>query len=412
MDKYNSYKDSGVKWLGQIPSHWEAKRLASYFSERKVKVSDKDYMPLSVTKMGILPQLENVAKTDDGDNRKLVLAGDFVINSRSDRKGSSGVSDYDGSVSLINLVLQPRSGILPRFCNYYFKSYGFIEEFYRNGHGIVADLWTTRDDEMKMIKVAIPPLNEQESMVNYLDKATARIDEAISQQQSLIDLLNERKRIIIFNAVTKGLDLNVELRDSGIEWVGKMPSHWDIFKGKVVCRVQCGCPFDSKLFSLENGFPLIRIRDISSGKIETYFDGPYQEKYVVRKDDILVGMDGDFTVRWWDNVDGLLNQRCCRVFPNELISNRFLFYYLPIGLKIINDMTPATTVKHLSDKDIKNMPICVPPIKEQQKIVAYLDEQSSIIDVAIENANHLIALLYERKQIILNDVVTGKVKLL
>lgn len=158
MEKYSSYKDSGVQWLGEIPSHWEVLRLGSYFSERKEKVSDKDYEPLSVTKNGIFPQLDNVAKTKDGDNRKLVRKNDFVINSRSDRKGSSGVSKYDGSVSLINIVLEPRKALEPSFCNYLLKSTEFIEEFYRNGHGIVADLWTTRYDEMKQIKVAFPPI--------------------------------------------------------------------------------------------------------------------------------------------------------------------------------------------------------------------------------------------------------------
>lgn len=128
MERYREYKESGVKWLGEIPSHWEVKRLGSFFSERKEKVSDQVFAPLSVTKQGIFPQLENVAKTNDGDNRKLVKEGDFVINSRSDRKGSSGVSELDGSVSLINLVLQPRKTIFGPFCNYLLKSYGFIEK--------------------------------------------------------------------------------------------------------------------------------------------------------------------------------------------------------------------------------------------------------------------------------------------
>lgn len=130
MERYREYKDSGVKWLGKIPSHWEVKRLANFFSERREKVSDQDYAPLSVTKQGIFPQLDNVAKTNDGDNRKLVKRGDFVINSRSDRKGSSGVSELDGSVSLINLVLQPRKTLFGPFCNYLLKSYGFIEGKY------------------------------------------------------------------------------------------------------------------------------------------------------------------------------------------------------------------------------------------------------------------------------------------
>ena len=108
FEKYSSYKDSGVEWLGEIPEHWVLTRLGTRFFERKEKVSDKDYAALSVTKKGIVPQLDSAAKTNDGDNRKLVKAGDFVINSRSDRKGSSGVSPLDGSVSLINIVLEPR----------------------------------------------------------------------------------------------------------------------------------------------------------------------------------------------------------------------------------------------------------------------------------------------------------------
>ena len=105
-----------------------SEKIRQFLFERKEKVSDKDYAPLSVTKQGIFPQLENVAKTNDGDNRKLVKDGDFVINSRSDRKGSSGVSGLDGSVSLINIVLQPRKVLFGPFCNYLLKSYGFIEE--------------------------------------------------------------------------------------------------------------------------------------------------------------------------------------------------------------------------------------------------------------------------------------------
>lgn len=228
MQRYDTYKDSGVKWLGEIPSHWEVKRLASYFTERRVKVSDKEYEPLSVTKLGVFPQWENVAKTNDGDNRKLVKKGDFVINSRSDRKGSSGVADRDGSVSLINIVLKPRNTIRADFSNYLLKSYKFIEEYYRNGRGIVADLWTTRYDEMKMIKLAVPPLEEQAAIANYLDTATSKIDAAIAQQQKMIDLLNERKQIIINRAVTRGLNPNARMKDSGVEWIGEVPEHWKL----------------------------------------------------------------------------------------------------------------------------------------------------------------------------------------
>ncbi len=129
--RYPKYKASGLAWLGEVPEHWDVKRLGHYFDERRQKVSDKDFPPLSVTKNGILPQLDTAAKTDDGDNRKKVCADDFVINSRSDRKGSSGLATQDGSVSLINTVLTPYNEIYGWFAHYLFRSILFQEEYYK-----------------------------------------------------------------------------------------------------------------------------------------------------------------------------------------------------------------------------------------------------------------------------------------
>lgn len=142
-------KDSGVEWIGAIPASWKIMTIGSLFNVRNETVNDTDYPPLSVTKYGVVPQLETVAKSDAKDNRKMVLANDFVINSRSDRKQSCGLAAFDGSVSLINTVLYIKEGapIIPEFLNYLLKNDGFAEEFYRWGHGIVADLWTTRWQE-------------------------------------------------------------------------------------------------------------------------------------------------------------------------------------------------------------------------------------------------------------------------
>ena len=165
---YPKYKETGINWISMIPEGWEMKKINDLFIERKEKVSDREFSPLSVTKFGVLPQLATAAKTKDGDNRKLVRAGDFVINSRSDRRGSSGISPMDGSVSLINIILQPRTGT-SYYYHYLLRSHTFIEEFYRNGRGIVADLWTTRYSEMKNIWVPCPPSDEQLAIVHFLD---------------------------------------------------------------------------------------------------------------------------------------------------------------------------------------------------------------------------------------------------
>lgn len=194
-------KDSGIPWIGMIPEHWEVKKIRSCFSERREKVSDKDFDPLSVSKMGITPQLETAVKTDNGDNRKKVCKGDFVVNSRSDRKGSCGVSEYDGSVSLINIVLCPRN-VVARYYHFLFRSNNYIEEFYRQGRGIVADLWTTRYSEMKSIYIPVPPLSEQQAIVEYIDSKLQKIDQYLTDLQTEIDYLKEFKQRLISDVVT------------------------------------------------------------------------------------------------------------------------------------------------------------------------------------------------------------------
>ena len=173
------------------PSHWTMYRLGQLFQERKEKGSDTEFLPLSVTKKGIVPQLETAAKTDDGENRKIIRAGDFVINSRSDRKGSGGLSDRDGSTSQISIVLQPRN-IFPRFAHHLLKSSAFQEEFYMWGHGIVADLWTTRFRDMKNIRLSIPKVEEQRKIADFLDRETAHIELLIDSKLNIIERRQER----------------------------------------------------------------------------------------------------------------------------------------------------------------------------------------------------------------------------
>ena len=195
-------KDSGISWLGMIPEHWEIKKIGSLFSERREKVSDKDYPALSVSKQGITPQLETAVKTDNGDNRKKVCKDDFVVNSRSDRKGSCGVSPYTGSVSLINIVLSPRKNIEVQYFHHLFRSNDYIEEYYRIGRGIVADLWTTRYSEMRNIMVPLPPLDEQRAIVSYIEDKCQKIDTLTMELQAEIDYLKEYKQRLIADVVT------------------------------------------------------------------------------------------------------------------------------------------------------------------------------------------------------------------
>ena len=204
-------KNSGISWLGMIPDHWEIKKIGSLFTERREKVSDKDFPALSVSKQGITPQLETAVKTDNGDNRKKVCKDDFVVNSRSDRKGSCGVSPYTGSVSLINIVLSPRNNIEVQYFHHLFRSNDYIEEYYRIGRGIVADLWTTRYSEMRNIMVPLPPLGEQQSIVAYIEEKCQKIDTLITELQAEIDYLKEYKQRLIADVVTGQVNVQNEM---------------------------------------------------------------------------------------------------------------------------------------------------------------------------------------------------------
>ena len=197
-----------------------------------------------------------------------------------------------------------------------------------------------------------------------------------------------------------------EMKDSGIEWVGVIPKEWSSIKGKYVYFVQAGYPFNSEHFSLIKGMPLIRIRDITSGKCETYFDGDYSDEYVVNNTDLLIGMDGDFNVRWWESGQAVLNQRCCRILEKNNISRKYLYYALPFSLKELNDLTYFTTVKHLSNNGILNLNFPFPPLSEQQTIANYLDETCSKIDEIIAEAKASIDEYKELKQSVIFEAVT------
>ena len=195
-------KNSGIEWIGEIPEDWEVGRIGELYTERKEKVSDKDFMPLSVTMKGILPQLASAAKSDAHDDRKLVRKGDFAINSRSDRRGSCGISDYDGSVSLINTILTPRNNMNPNYYNWLFHTTLFADEFYKWGHGIVDDLWTTNWSDMKNITIPVPLVTTQQQISDFLDKKCSEIDKLITKKEQLVVELESYKKSLIYEVVT------------------------------------------------------------------------------------------------------------------------------------------------------------------------------------------------------------------
>lgn len=404
MQKYAEYCVSQAEWLSVLPSHWECKKIGSLFTERKVKVSDKDYAPLSVTKMGILPQLEHAAKTNDGDNRKLVCAGDFVINSRSDRKGSCGVSDLDGSVSLINLVLTPRGQWNHRYVHYLLRSQPFSEEYYRNGRGIVADLWTTRYSEMKSILLPIPARDEQDQIVRFLDWKVSSINKLMNIKRKEIAELNE--------------SLNTKLRDVllSVPNVKEVPL-------KRICSVpMTDGPHETPTF-VDSGIPFVSAEASHDGRIHLdecrgFITREQHEVYCQKvrphKNDIFIVKSGSTTGKTvmvdFDEEFSIWSPLAL-VRCNNLAIPRYVFFYCTSVMfqKQVRDNWSFGTQPNIGMGVLENLRLPLPEIEEQRAIVDTLDAYWSKVLQVKCNLKKQIEELQSLKTRIIADAVTGKI---
>ena len=415
--RYERYKDSGVEWLGEVPESWHLKRLGHYFDERREKVSDKEFRPLSVTKNGIVPRLETAAKTQDGDNRKKVLKGDFVINSRSDRKGSAGLTTLDGSVSLICTVLVPR-GIHGEFVHHLLRSHTFQEEYYRWGKGIVADLWSTNFSDMQNILLPFPTLQEQTQIARFLDHETARIDALIAEQQRLIELLKEKRQAVISHAVTKGLDPNVPMKDSGVEWLGDVPEGWkckryryasNIYRGKFGHRPRN----DPSLY--DGDYAFVQTGDIAraSKYIETYKQtlnekgAGVSQKFPAGTLVMAIAANiGDTAILGFeayapDSVVGFN--------PNEDIEIEFLRFSLIAALQELEKTSTQSTQANLNIDRIGSVVAVFPSVEEQATIANYLNRTLDSYAQLENQAVETIELMKERRSALISAAVTGKI---
>jgi type I restriction enzyme S subunit len=197
-------------------------------------------------------------------------------------------------------------------------------------------------------------------------------------------------------------------KSSGVDWLGDVPGHWEISLAKNLASIVNGFPFDSALFDSNEGVPLVRIRDLNSSKAETFYRGAFVESAAITSDDVLIGMDGDFNVgRWRGEGRAMLNQRMCCVRGNSAVLTRLLEYILPIRLKAINDVTYATTVKHLASSQVEKMALALPlDSTEQTQIAAFLDRETAKIDALVAEQRHLMELLKEKRQAVISHAVT------
>ena len=385
-------KDSGIEWIGAIPQDWKLSKIGSLYTQRNEKVSDKDYQPLSVTMQGVLPQLATVAKTDDGDNRKLVRVGDFAINSRSDRRGSCGISPLDGSVSLINIILTPRTAMHPGYYNWLFHTTLFADEFYKWGHGIVADLWTTRWQEMKSITVPVPEYAEQEHIAAFLDAECAEIDAVLEKTRASIEEYKKLKQAVITQAVTKGIRSDRPMKDSGIEWIAEIPAEWDYTKAKNCVNIQNGS--DPKT---EGSIPVYGSGASSFKTCGEYKEGP----------SVLIGRKGAtlhiphyISTKFW-NVDTAFN-----VYAKPNFDLKFYFYCAcSFDYRFY---ISQTTLPSMTQTAYENMFLPLPSSDEQRAVASYLDNRCEEIDALIWKKQECLVEIENYKKSLIYEYVTGK----
>jgi len=428
MRRYESYKDSGVEWMGEVPSHWEISSLGKIF----LSVSEKnrpDLPLLSITReLGVIERDTEDQDSnhnfipDDLSNYKILKKGQFGMNKMKAWQGSYGVSNFTGIVSPAYYIFDFIKSINPQFFHWAIRSKIYVSFFGSASDGVRIGQWDLSKSRMKSIPFIIPSNNEQQKIAQFLDDKTAKIDQAVDLAEKQIALLKEHKQILIQNAVTRGLNPDVPLKDSGVEWIGQVPEHWEVkklkylaklspSKSEITCNHEESCSFIPMEKLKLNTLVLDEIKQIKNVySAYTYF----------RDEDLLIAkVTPCFENKNFAIAKNLVNSigfgsseiYVLRTYNNLL--NKFLFYRLQEQnfMEIaISKMSGTGGLKRVPSEFINNFQLALPPFCEQQKIADYLDTQTAKIDQAIALKTAHIEKLKEYKSVLINDVVTGKVR--
>ena len=334
--------------------------------------------------------------------------------------GGLGVSKYEGLVSPAYCVYKLISKQNPYFLHYLYRTPMYLSEFARRSSGIVPSRWRMYSDDFGEVLTLLPPIEEQQAIASYLDTATAKIDEAIAQQQKMIDLLNERKQIIINNAVTKGLNPNAKMKPSGIDWIGNIPEHWEVCKIKQHCKVKTGkTPSTSNRSYFEDG----DIKWFTPSDLNNFELLDSERKVTVKAKReqactmfpantvFLVGIGGTIGKVGYCESEATCNQQINAISPNpNNVNHKYLAYFIQCNRAQIIQFANLSTLPIINQDRTGSLLFLVPPLNEQEEIVSFIEEKTTPLNESLNASIRKIVLLQERKQIIINDVVTGKVK--
>ncbi|ELA2963751.1 restriction endonuclease subunit S [Klebsiella variicola] len=419
---YPEYKDSGVEWLGEIPIHWEMLRhkYVAFFTKGKNPTNLLE-QPLKNT----LPYLSMECLRNNTTDKYALISNDVRIalegqpliiwdgsNAGEFVKGKSGILSSTMAAATLTYPLHPQY--------YWYVCISIEPEMRKNAVGM--GIPHVNGDELKSISFGIPSFCEQKQIAVFLDHETAKIDNLIEKQQQLIELLKEKRQAVISHAVTKGLNPDVPMKDSGVEWLGEVPEHWGITKLKWVGRTTSGgTPTTSKfeIYYEDGHIPWIRTTDLNNGEL---FDTPIKITLKAVNDtacsilpvgSVLLGMyggAGSIGKHAILRFESTINQAVCGVLPCRRILPDFLHkyyeFYRPFWMV---DAAGTRKDPNIGQDNIKEGTILIPPFEEQVEINNHIDNMRNIYECIIENALEGVDLLQERRTALISAAVTGKI---
>ncbi|HHP0358738.1 TPA: restriction endonuclease subunit S [Campylobacter jejuni] len=428
-----NFKDSGIEWLGEIPEHWEIKPLKAVFNQRNEQNTNlKLYTILSLIKdIGVVPYEEkgNIGNKSKEDlkNYKIARINDLVLNKMNAVIGSLGVSAYNGLVSPIYLVFYINS---PKYLMSYY-SYLFqiknVQKFLKiYAYGIMEIRKSIDYLDFKKMSLPVLPLKEQKQIANFLDEKCEQIANFIEKKEKLINLLKEQKQALINETITKGLDKNVNFKDSGIEYLGEIPQHWRIVKFKYLGNFQNGISINSEAFGV--GYPFVSYGDVYNNiSIPFNVKGLVNSTIIDRK--IYSVKKGDiFFTRTSETIDEIgISSVCLKTIENavfagflirfradkKVLDSNFAKFHFRRNLNqyFFAKENGLVTRASLSQELLGKLPVIIPPLKEQEQIANFLDEKCEKIDLLIEKTEKQIELIKEYKTTLINQAVCGRISL-
>ena len=423
-------KDSGIEWIGKISVDWEVSRIKQLFSEVNDRCENSEnYTLLYVSEYyGVDPKSERISDDDmlthaeTLDGYKICKENDLVMNIMLAWKRAMGVSEYTGIVSPAYCIYRGKQNMCAKYFHYLFRTDMYANLFKQYSTGIIDSRLRLYPDNFFALKCQVPPVDTQHRIADYLDRKCSQIDAIIARQQEVIEKLKAYKLSVITEAVTKGLNPNVPMKDSGVEWIGEIPEHWENRKmiSTLSMRVVDGPHESPELY--DEGIPYISATAIENGKINFdlmrgYISEEYCDicdlRYKPQLHDILVIKLGASTgqvaiVETTDRFNiwvPLAAVRC-----NEKANPYFVYYAFQSDyfLKQMEMSWTYGTQQTLGVKSIERLRIILPPLEEQKEIVSYLKSKCDSIDAAVKNKENLINKLADYKKSLIYEVVTGK----